>query len=251
MMIPITYYRATMRRGCWKEHRCVECGSTFRYMFETVQEALGDRPDAAVWDVERKVDASLWEDVAMHPCPVCGLYQPDMIGQMQYSLHGGLFVAQAVVLGLMVLILDLSPASPTVRGIAAGAAGLFAAISLWAAVGNRNRNLRRNLARAEREIAEGVMVVESRGDGAPLRQHSAVRTLGSARIAGVSFVIVGLAAFTLPALSPGSVLPWHAGAVGLVLMNVGAYILRRAGYALTHEALPSRRVVIATGVGSK
>lgn len=250
MIIPVTYYRATMRRGCWKEHRCVGCGTTFRYAFVTEQEALGDRADDALWNAERKVDASLWEDVMMHPCPVCGLYQPDMIGQRQYNLHGGLFVAQLVVLGVMVLILGLAPESSNVRGIAAGAAGLFAAINLWGAVGNRNRNLRRNLARAVRELEAGVLAVESRGDGAPLRQHSAALWMSPARVVGVVLVLAGLAAFMLPVLTPGGALAWHAGAAGLVLMCIAAYVLRRAGYALTHEALPSRRIVVPTTEGA-
>ncbi len=145
MIIPVTYYRATMRRGCWKEHQCIGCDTKFRDAFVTEQETLGDRADDALWSAERKVDASLWEDVVMHPCPACGLYQPDMIGQRQYNLHGGLFVAQLVVLGLLVLRLGLSPASVAVRYVAAGMAGLFGAINLWAASGNRNGNLPRNL----------------------------------------------------------------------------------------------------------
>lgn len=105
-----TTYTASLDVNCWKEHTCVNCNSVYRYQFVRKVSAQGASEEAASANLNQAVQKSLANDVDPHPCPECGLYQPDMIAQRRTTGHWILFwvglvgLAVLLVLGLTELV---------------------------------------------------------------------------------------------------------------------------------------------------
>jgi hypothetical protein len=85
-----------------KEHRCVGCGATYRYLLrECLIRGVATRDEAKIKG--RALLAKFANESHMRPCPECGRYQPDMIAARRWAQHLVVF-ANAVILFLVVIL---------------------------------------------------------------------------------------------------------------------------------------------------
>src|SRR5262245_31362972 len=81
-------HKTTVRARVWKQHTCSACGGLYRYKFTRSGEGQGGLAELARGEAERELDQSLRHDIEVHPCPTCGLVQPDMVAQGKARWHG-------------------------------------------------------------------------------------------------------------------------------------------------------------------
>lgn len=99
-----TTFRAKAQRVCFKQHTCVACGSVYRYRFTRSVEAGASTQQAAQVEADKKLQTALDTTFDIRPCPVCGLVQPEMVGQARADQHGcmlGLAFLLIMVLGFL------------------------------------------------------------------------------------------------------------------------------------------------------
>jgi hypothetical protein len=146
-----TRYKATQELECWKVHTCVECGSVFRYRFRRTKVATGGSKEQALASARRMAHAAMTNEVDPHPCPVCGVYQPDMVASGRVRLHGWLLgvAAAGVLLPLILGMADVLTMNVAALA-AAGVAAVMGVTQLLVDVRNPNRRLERNRALARK-----------------------------------------------------------------------------------------------------
>lgn len=158
-------YQASLTIRCWKEHRCVGCGSTYAYPLlrrATVTAATAEELEArAQASALRSVHAA----IKYVPCPSCGTYQPDMIGARRMRRHLILFWAAlgAFVILVCLTLLDVFTL-PVASFVATGLCALAAFGNLLIDRHNPNANREGNLGRAQ-ELLEKQQL--QWGDEAP------------------------------------------------------------------------------------
>src|SRR5438105_3171170 len=99
-----TTYKSTIEVRCWKEHTCVNCGGTFAYLF--VRKVTGRAPtaEAATTCARAAALKAIQNEVDLHPCPACGLYQPDMVGAKRARRHWMLLWATLGLLAWLLIV---------------------------------------------------------------------------------------------------------------------------------------------------
>ncbi len=98
-----TTYRTTIHLRCWKEHTCVHCGGTFAYLLMRKVAGQGGTTGAAEAAARTLASKALQHDLEQHPCPTCGLYQPDMVGAVKVRWHWYLFWGTLAALALVLI----------------------------------------------------------------------------------------------------------------------------------------------------
>ncbi len=144
-------YETTIRVECWKQHVCAACGSAFRYPLERTVSAESASKTTAEKRAEQAALAVIKTEVEMQPCPVCGLYQPDMVGSGRARRHVQLALLSGLVFLLLVglFLLDVVPGQAVTWLVAVvGTVGLMLhwRVGLW----DPNRDLARNRAEAQK-----------------------------------------------------------------------------------------------------
>jgi hypothetical protein len=188
----------------WMEHVCVGCGAAYRYTTRRTA------------DSQRRPKRSL----RMRPCPVCGLYQPDMIAFQRSVLQAFLGAVTAGVAGFLGLFGWTYGApewkTPLIAaGFAVAALLGHGLLLLW----NRNRNRKANREFAKRLSRAGLLerlrgeTPELAKEELPRPRHGAVTALAFAGL------VLGLLPFVTPELvrlAMGWPLnqEWHSGVVG-------------------------------------
>ena len=104
-----TRYTSTINVRCWKQHACVACGAKFSYLFRRKVTGSAGSPEGATRAAQKNVGKTLARNVNNQPCPGCGIYQPDMIGQGRAKRQTLLFIL-SVVAAVVLLVLSASHA---------------------------------------------------------------------------------------------------------------------------------------------
>jgi hypothetical protein len=146
-------HTCTIKVRCWKQHTCVSCGGQFSYLFLRTVVGTAGTPAAATATAEANAKKRIAGDVDSHPCPNCGLYQPDMIGAGRSKAQTVLFALSVVVVAVLLILSASHALQDDVFGPAAAVA--FAAIGLVQFFVDARRP-NRNLA-ANRQVALGAM----------------------------------------------------------------------------------------------
>ena len=163
-----TTYTSTIEINVWKEHTCVGCGGAFRYLFKRKKSGSGGTPAAAQANARKAVVNALAHEVDLQPCPGCGLYQPDMIGNARARRHWWAFAATLVAL-LTLLILALAEvlAYSTAAWVAAGVAAAVLLAHWLIDASNPNRDLEANHRLAQARVEAGDLWVPRTGTPSP------------------------------------------------------------------------------------
>src|SRR5437764_1393403 len=97
-------YTSTIELNCWKEHICGCCGSAYSYEFKRRLSGRANTAEKASINAQAAVARALAHETDMQPCPTCGTFQPDMIGQQRARAHKRTFwlalIAFGIILGL-------------------------------------------------------------------------------------------------------------------------------------------------------
>src|SRR5579864_4323989 len=89
---------ATVTLRGWKQHTCVHCGGQFQYLMERKNTRRGPSKDAARESAGSFAHLSLRNEVDWHPCPTCGLVQPEMVAARRFRWHALVFFVLAVII---------------------------------------------------------------------------------------------------------------------------------------------------------
>jgi hypothetical protein len=192
-------YTATVQIRCWKQHTCTSCGCVYRYRFERAGKAEAGQEALAVQEAEQKLVKKLNKEVDVHPCPTCGLVQPDMAAKWKILGHGA-FAAVALVAILAIAVpaswdfISLEFASMILGGVTGAAALAHVLLALV----NYNSDRNANREQAEAEVAAGNVELVKPGDNTDVKDAPANLTgLHALALAGV---ILAVPAFLAPVL---------------------------------------------------
>ncbi len=151
-------YNATIQGEATKQHRCVGCGAVFRYLMK--RKGGGHAPTAvqAQANARQALGLQLTTEVDAHPCPGCGIYQPEMVARARRGVHGVvsffLHVAPLVLVGLA--FIEWLNWHVTAWA-ATGAAALALLLHVRSATVRPNADLEKNRRVAEQELAAGKL----------------------------------------------------------------------------------------------
>lgn len=159
-----TTYNASVELDFVKRHVCCGCDAEYQYHIHRKVTGSGGTQAAAEASLEVAAVKALANEVDQHPCPHCGLLQPDMLA----SRRGGLFVGAGVIAGAAA-ITGLIMAGPDLTRISTSA--IFASLgvvlglllALKAAFTNPNTNMIQLQEESQRKVDEGIVELISEG----------------------------------------------------------------------------------------
>lgn len=173
-----TSYSATIPVQCLKEHTCVGCNGKFSYLFTRKIKGSGGTQEAAMANAQRIAIQETNSGVDFHPCPMCGIVQPDMIANVK-STRFWLALSVSFATLLLAIVLGLSQiARINVSAyIALAGIGFATLYYLLGAIYNPNKNLDRNIFSAQQKIdSKQLMVVEESKPSNIVDRFSGMRT---------------------------------------------------------------------------
>jgi hypothetical protein len=97
-------YTCTIPLKVRKEHTCVGCGAVYSYLLERKITGSSANKTAAENLAKKNFDRALAQETDLQPCPSCGLYQPDMIGQRRVKGHRATFWLGIIALAVLVIL---------------------------------------------------------------------------------------------------------------------------------------------------
>jgi hypothetical protein len=146
-----------------KQHTCVACGCVFRYAY-SIHDWLTPMMSQTMQPKG---------SVRVHPCPDCGLYQPEMVMWLKAGHPLLMLLTFPAFLLMGVAATGNSGSSALLGQIGVGLLVLFALLHFIVFFYNPNANREANRARAEKEIAQRKLERVSPGTGASGRQPPA------------------------------------------------------------------------------
>ena len=157
-------HTCTINVRCWKQHTCVACGGQFSYLFLRKVVGTASTPAAATAAAEANAKKKLASDVDSHPCPNCGIYQPDMIGSRRAQWQAWLFALSAVAaLALFILSVTHVLQDDVFVPAAAVILAAFGLLQFFVDARRPNRDLTANLQLALRSMERGVLRLDKPG----------------------------------------------------------------------------------------
>jgi len=152
-----TTYKCTLDVRCWKEHTCLNCTGRFAYLLVRKVVAQGSSELEAAQNAQKSAASTIQTGVEQHPCPTCGLYQPDMVGGRRATWHGRVLAltgGSLIVLAILYFAYAIT-ANQFVWSLAV-VASLMLLINLFVVLRNPNKNpqANQNLARDHIEAQE-------------------------------------------------------------------------------------------------
>ncbi len=154
-------FNASANVSCWKQHVCVACECTFRYLLTRKVTAQGGTREAAMVNLQKQMAKTVSQEVDYCPCPECGVVQPDMVaarrrGRALLGLLGLIPLAIGWLLGGIYAV----PIATSAIAAGCGAAG--AALMLF--LTNRvqpNRRPEANRVQVLKRLKDESMVIDA------------------------------------------------------------------------------------------
>ena len=157
-------YRATIEGEVLKRHRCVGCSATFHYPLRRKGGGQAPTAPAAEKAARTALALQLMTEVDAHPCPGCGIYQPEMVARLRAGTYGFIaFFAHAAPLVLVALAAFDNLSWHLAAWGATGSGVLALLVHLRAATLRPNANLEVNRRKAEHEVAKGKLFTAQQG----------------------------------------------------------------------------------------
>lgn len=154
-------YTTTIKLNVWKEHTCVCCSGSFTYNLVRKIKGTGRTADKAQQLARKKFEKALVSDTNLEPCPSCGLYQPEMIGQRRARLARIIAWSSLVLLATTMILLGTDAIQSDLATWVTVVIGLLSvALLAKQEFSNPNGNPSRNLSLAQQKLAAGELRAE-------------------------------------------------------------------------------------------
>lgn len=184
-------YNGSLTANCWKRHICVNCGAVFRYFMTRQVTSQGATEEQARTNLQNVAVMTMENGVDAHPCPTCGMVQPEMAGAARRQAYGWLcWLAAGLTLVMAITMGFQFPISSITLGGMIGAA-LLALICLVTAFGNPNANLTANLNKARAQVAAQQLFLDGELENPPPRKTDVAGLTDGKHPVG--FIMLGLA----------------------------------------------------------
>lgn len=184
-------YNGSADAKCWKLHTCFNCSTVFRYLLQRKVTATGGTEAACRENLGKACVKAMQEGVDSHPCPECGLIQPEMVRAKRLSSYT-LWTWLAVVLMIALAItLAFEVAVSTVVGIGLVGGTLCAVMLALPALNNPNKDVVSNQRRGQAAVQNQLIHVEGVAENAPARKTDLPGLTEGKN--GVAFAMLGLA----------------------------------------------------------
>lgn len=192
-------YTAKVTLSCVKQHTCIACSSKYSYHLLREITGSGSSEQAAVNQAENLAASSVEGDVDFHPCPHCGVVQPEMTADVRSSRFWIGLVLLVIGVGVALLLgLTQVVTIATSAWIAAGVGLAALCCFAWGAFYNPNGNLDTNRATSQAKISQQVLSLDEPGASPDPMQSD-----GHEGLAAVNLFALATAAFAvLIAASP-------------------------------------------------
>lgn len=186
-----------------KQHCCVGCGGTFSYWLQRKGAAEGSDAAFARTVAQRLANESLADAIETHPCPHCGLVQPEMLAarQLQWFLAALAILAVGVGLGMGLAAARAIGMQQGAWLALAGAVGAGWAAQ-YAASFRLNEDLEANRIQARQEMAVAKLYAGDDGDPAATIPPSLLRPRPTEYAAGVGMCLAAAAVSSAPTFAP-------------------------------------------------
>lgn len=148
-----TTYTSTIEVRCWKEHTCACCGAVYAYEFVRKVSGQGNNEANAAVAARKAAEKAMQREVDLQPCPTCGLYQPDMVGQQRAGRHLAFFWLALIASGVIVV---LGATNVMQMNTAVYSAVALCALAALAHVLSESKNLNADVAANQAVAAERV-----------------------------------------------------------------------------------------------
>lgn len=151
-------FKATADVRCRKTHLCVSCGGEFSYILSRTVTAEGATEGGARENARVAATKAAEKSVDVHPCPHCGVVQPEMVAETQQPIFvGALCVAVCGVLfGLFTGLAQGFSIHVAAQISAAALVGAWL-VATWGAAHNPNRSPHSNLADVVQRVERGKL----------------------------------------------------------------------------------------------
>jgi hypothetical protein len=151
-----TTYTSTIEVRCIKEHTCICCGAVYSYeMYRKIKGSASSAAKAAI-NAKALAAKAMAKDVDQEPCPTCGLYQPDMVGQQRAVRHKRVFWLAMIAFAVIVILrIAYAVQTDTAVWLAVGACAIAVVAHLAIDLANPNRSPESNLQTAAGRVTSG------------------------------------------------------------------------------------------------
>jgi hypothetical protein len=151
-------YTATITAKAWKEHTCLNCGAVYSYLLVRKVTGQAGRAEKAQELATRNAGKAMQTQVDEHPCPTCGLVQPDMIGQKRAKRHLTIFWWTLVVFVVLLLLrVSYAVQANTLTAVTIILCAIAAGLHLFFDRANPNRDTMANQRTATERVSSGTI----------------------------------------------------------------------------------------------
>jgi uncharacterized integral membrane protein len=100
-----TKYIAEVNINCRKEHTCAGCGALYSYpLVRKIRVESTTSQQAAQEQANANAATTTQKEIELHPCPTCGLYQPDMVAKQRKAWHLTILIVGSIVAMIILLV---------------------------------------------------------------------------------------------------------------------------------------------------
>jgi len=161
----MSQYTASLTVSVLKQHSCVNCGAVFRYVMTRDIEGAGGSEEKAQQNLASKIETTTQREVDMHPCPTCGMVQPEMVGAARKPSHYWQAFFVALVVGVLAILAGMDLIH-NATGVWIGLVcyGLLAWRIFKTAASNPNLEREAQQALAQDELAADIVAIDNPGN---------------------------------------------------------------------------------------
>lgn len=196
-----TTYTSTLDISVRKQHACLGCGSKYSYILARKIKGTGGTEEAAAQNAQKLAINALENDVDQHACPICGLFQPDMVAKTRSSrlFWGGMLglvgLGITLILGLAQFV-TISQAAILATGI------VFVTflIMTWGSFYNPNRLPTNNVPGSEMNLHSGKLQLDERAQVTAPPMVDQYFAIGSLNLVSLAFVLAALVTVLMPVI---------------------------------------------------
>ncbi len=149
---------STVSMRVFKEHTCLLCNTVFKYRMDRIATASAATAEVAEQKALTALEGKLKTEVDIHPCPVCGFYQPEMVvGRREVRHYNTIWLSVPIYIVIFVAALMDLISFPLTTIIATSMAAAIVLMHVLFAPEHFNSTLNTNLLVACDEVKRGVL----------------------------------------------------------------------------------------------